>query len=283
MKIAFVGKGGSGKSTVATQMALRLSSMGNRVIAIDADHNMDLSYNLAEGKVSDLVFFGDSLAEISRFAGLRKGEKYPELFLGDRYRKVCFTTDEEDPFFGKYGKKVSKKILLATAGPQTDDVLYGKSCSHVLTTPLKVLLPLLRLDENEVVIVDEKAGADGVSTGIITGVDAGMIVCEPALHSVKTAKQIAELMKFYKTPYIFVGNKVTSSEDKDFIISELGEEPAVFLMESLSAKRSPFVPVVEWGDELEKAFSLAKERSQDDVLERTREKFLRNKEWHDHE
>ncbi len=283
MKIAFVGKGGSRKSTVATQMALHLSSAGNRVIAIDADHNMDLSYNLAEGKVSDLVFFGDSLADISQFVGLREGEKYPELFLGDRYQESLFTTDERDSFFAKYGKKISEKILLATAGPQTDDVLYGKSCSHVLTTPLKILLPLLRLDEDEVVIVDEKAGADGVSTGIITGVDAGVIVCEPALHSVKTAKQIAELMQFYKTPYIFVGNKVASSEDKDFITSEIGEEPVAFLMESLSAKRSPFVPVAEWGDELEKVFSLAKERNRDDVLERTREKFLRNKEWQGHE
>ncbi len=279
MHIAFVGKGGSGKSTVATQMALHLSSVGRRVVAIDADHNMDLSYNLSKGDISSLAFFGDSLAEISDFVGLREGEKYTDLFFDNRYQDVCFTTNEKDFFFGKYGTKISEEVLLATAGPQTDDVLYGKSCSHALTTPLKILLPLLRLGDDEVAIVDEKAGADGVSTGIITGVDVGVIVCEPALHSVKTAKQIAELMQFYKTPHIFVGNKITSSEDKDFITSELGEEPVVFLMESLSAKRNPFVPVAEWSNELGRIFSLAKERKQDDVLERTRVKFLRNKEW----
>jgi CO dehydrogenase nickel-insertion accessory protein CooC1 len=165
------------------------------------------------------------------------------------------------------------------AGPQTDTVLYGKACSHSLTTPLKILLPLLELQENEVVVVDEKAGADGVSTGIVTGIDVGVIVCEPALHSVKTAKQIASLMDFYSTPYLFVGNKISSSEDKDFIVSELGQEPVTFLMESSSIKRNPTTLVREWTDELVEVFEQANVLNQNNRLERTLEKFRRNQEF----
>ena len=118
------------------------------------------------------------------------------------------------------------------AGPQTDNVLYGTHCSHSLTTPLKVYLPLLQLQENETVIMDEKAGADGVTTGITTGIDVGVIVCEPALHSVKTALQIAELMEFYNTPYLFIANKVSNEDEKEYLKVELGDSPIVHLTES---------------------------------------------------
>ena len=46
MRVAFLGKGGSGKSTMATAFVQELRSRGMQVLAIDADHNMDLSYNL---------------------------------------------------------------------------------------------------------------------------------------------------------------------------------------------------------------------------------------------
>ena len=129
------------------------------------------------------------------------------------------------------------------------------------------------------VVVDEKAGADGVTTGIVTGIDVGVIVCEPALHSVKTARQIAELMDFYETPYVFVGNKVTTSEDKDFISSELGQDPTAVLLESAGVKRNPSTQVAEWSDELQTIFTKAQELNQNDRLERTVAKFRRNHDF----
>lgn len=46
MKIAFVGKGGSGKSSLSWLFVKTLESSGSDVLAIDADHNMDLTSNL---------------------------------------------------------------------------------------------------------------------------------------------------------------------------------------------------------------------------------------------
>ncbi len=163
------------------------------------------------------------------------------------------------------------------AGPQNDNVPYGKSCSHSLSAPLKVILPILDLNKEEAVLVDEKAGADGVSTGIITGIDVGIIVCEPALHSIKTAKQIAELMDFYETPYLFIGNKITSNEDEKFITEQLGEEPAAFLLESKNVQRNPFKAVNEWHDEFKSIIHKAKFLNKNDRLERTTKKFKRNR------
>jgi len=280
MILAFLGKGGSGKSSVSSQMALYLNSQYKSVLAIDADHNMDLAYNLGGDDIKDTMYYGNALMDLQLAVGLDKEEKYSAAFLKSIVKR--FTLSPLSFEIEKYSVKLENGIRLMSAGHQTDDVLYGKACSHILTTPLKLFLPLLELQENESVVIDEKAGADGVSTGIITGVDVGVIVCEPALHSIKTAKQIAELMKFYETPYMFVGNKITSSEDKDFIEESLGEVPITYLMESTNIKRNPSVLVSEWSDELEVIFEYAHKISQNNRLERTIKKFKRNHEFANH-
>ena len=277
MILGFLGKGGSGKSSISSQMALSLNQADFSVLAIDADHNMDLTYNLSNGEVGSLPYFSQSLGTLQQAVGLEAEEKYNQAFLRSIDKR--FLLSPLSPEIKNHSIVLENGIRLMTAGPQTDYVLYGTHCSHSLTTPLKILLPLMELKENEVVVVDEKAGADGVSTGIVTGIDVGVIACEPALHSVKTARQIAELMDFYDTPYVFVGNKITSSEDKDFIVSALGQEPVTFLMESNSIKRSPSLLVSEWTDELNTVFEKAHALNENNRLERTVIKFKRNHEF----
>jgi len=280
MIIGFLGKGGSGKSSVATQVALFLNGQGKLVLAVDADHNMDLSYNLTGGQLPTVKYLSESLKDIQTFIKLPDNSKYSEVFLNDV--EARFTLSPLDTVIVTYAAKVKEGLCLMAAGPQTDTVLYGKACSHSLTTALKVYLPLLALKENEMVIVDEKAGADGVTTGIVTGIDVGVIVCEPALHSIKTAKQIAELMDFYGTPYIFVGNKIGDREDKDFIDKELGITPTTYLMQSSGVKRNPSELVSEWQDELAEIVKVASGLNENNRLERTKRKFARNHEFASH-
>jgi len=222
----------------------------------------------------------ESLKDIQTFIQLPENSKYSEAFLNEV--EARFTLSPIDTVVNTYSTRVKEGLYLMAAGPQTDTVLYGKACSHSLTTALKVYLPLLNLKENEMVVVDEKAGADGVTTGIVTGIDVGVIVCEPALHSIKTAEQIADLMNFYDTPYVFVGNKVSDSEDKDFIEKELGCAPAVYLMQSSGVKRNPSDLVMEWQDELEEIIKVAHTLNKNNRLERTKTKFARNHEFASH-
>lgn len=277
MILGFLGKGGSGKSSVATQVTLWLKDRNNKVLAIDADHNMDLAYNLCNEEKTDLPYFGSSLQEINQYVGLSNNEKYDQAFLKSTQQR--FSLSPVDQITEKLSIVNRDGIRLMVAGQQTNTVLYGQSCSHSLTTPLKVYLPLLELNKDEYVTVDEKAGADGVSTGIVTGIDVGIIVCEPALHSIKTAKQISELMDFYGTPYVFVANKIQNSEDKDFIVKTLGKEPVCYLLERNSVKRNPSTIVSEWSDEIRSIILQAEEINTNNRLERTQVKFERNKEF----
>jgi CO dehydrogenase nickel-insertion accessory protein CooC1 len=279
MILGFLGKGGSGKSSLATQVALWLHAQkNNQMLAIDADHNMDLVYNLFNGDIPEnMPYFGAHLEEIMWYAGLDQDQKYDEAFLKQTDKR--FSLVPKDRVTHMMSIETSENMHVMAAGPQTEIILYGQSCSHILTTPLKVYLPLLELQENQYVVVDEKAGADGVTTGIVTGIDVGVIVCEPALHSIKTALQIAELMDFYETPYIFVGNKIQSSEDKEFIERILGKAPACYLLESNHIKRDPGMIVHEWSDEMATIIQKAKTLSNNDRLRRTQVKFTRNKEF----
>src|ERR1700733_5163363 len=94
-----------------------------------------------------------------------------------------------------------------TAGPHTDRVRSQEACSHSLAAPLKVYLPLLRLNSNEVVVIDERAGTDPVATGILSGVDLAVIIREPTVNSSRVAEQIKHELELAGIRHLIVDNK----------------------------------------------------------------------------
>jgi CO dehydrogenase maturation factor len=274
MIIGFLGKGGSGKSTLTTQFTHHLLKAGNKVLAIDADHNMDLAYNLTDGHGTD-VYFGSSIKDLLAYC--QEDGPIANIFIKEN--QPVFSLTQSDFYTNKYGHKISESLTLMTAGPQTDNVLYGQSCSHSLTTPLKAYLPLLKLEPSEYAVMDEKAGADGVSTGIVTGIDIGIITFEPTLHSIKTAKQIASLLDFYQTPYLFVGNKIREESDSAYIREQLA---GVFYLSApnvTDVQREPSIYHNAFSPLFEEILKLAKSKNTNSRLSRTKEKFLRNREF----
>jgi len=276
MIIGFYGKGGSGKSTVATQMAFCMNQLEKKILAIDADHNMDLSYNLTgAASTKDFSYIGNSREEIKKYLGLKEHQKYSDAFIDIPKKKFSLTP--KDVFTEKYTNPINNRIDLMISGYKTDKVLHEKACAHSLSAPLKVFLPLLNLQEDEVVIVDEKAGADGVTTGIVSGIDVAVIICEPALHSVKAALQIAELMNFYNTPYLFVGNKVGNKNDEDFIENSLGKKVSTFLPAVKELQQNPSLYNEKIAGELENIHKKFKALNQNNRLKRTIEKYKKNR------
>lgn len=221
MIIGFLGKGGSGKSTLSTRFAMHLKNSGNTVLAVDADHNMDFSYNL--GMQENQPFIGSAMADILAYIGATSAKD-----ISKQSDATAFSLSPLDDFTARFTSILPTGIRLMAGGPQTEDVLYNLQCSHALTTPLKLYLPLLQLGQNEYVVVDEKAGADGVSTGIVTGFDMAVIVTEPTVHGLKTASQIADLLDFFETPYIFVLNKSEDTEaDEALFVSHITNFPDI--------------------------------------------------------
>lgn len=209
MKVAFLGKGGSGKSTMATAMVKHLTQQGRRTLAIDADHNMDLSYNLG---ASPAVFLGSDPYAIKRYVGVSEKQSFIETVHTATENGIVFSINPADNFTESVTTRISPALRLMTAGPHTDIVRSGEHCSHSLAAPLKVYLPLLKLKGNETVVIDERAGTDPVATGILKGVDLAVIVREPTVNSARVAEQITHELEIAEIPHLIVDNKLHGIE-----------------------------------------------------------------------
>lgn len=205
MKVAFLGKGGSGKSTMATALVRRWHVQGKRVLAIDADHNMDLSYNLG---AEPSLFLGGDPDHIKEYAGAERSGPFSAALAKGLADGVEFTLDPRDDFTAGLTEELQSNLFLMTAGPHTQRVRSQEACSHSLAAPLKVYLPLLRLSENEVVVIDERAGTDPVATGILSGINLAVIVEEPTVNSRRVAQQIKTELELAGVPYLLVQNKI---------------------------------------------------------------------------
>jgi CO dehydrogenase nickel-insertion accessory protein CooC1 len=141
-----------------------------------------------------------------------------------------------------------------SAGPHNEKILKEGYCSHSLGTPLKIYLPFVDLGDNDFIVLDEKAGSDGVGTGISKGLDIVFVVIEPTRYALKAASQITDILKEFGVPYEYVINKIFSPEDEELVKEYLEKEPIAKLninrdLASLSEYKSNNFPQAE---ELEK-------------------------------
>lgn len=226
MKIAFLGKGGSGKSTMATAFVNELRRRGIRVLAIDADHNMDLSYNLG---AEPSLFLGSDPEFIKEYAGAKRSDKYIDVLKSAKDQGLEFSIYPADKYTACVSFELNDGLRLITAGPHTDRVRSQEYCSHSLAAPLKVYLPLLRLKHNEAVVIDERAGTDPVATGILNGVDLAVIVRESTINSARVAEQIKQELNLANIPYLIVENKKDGIETDTARVAE-----AIFATQSIN-------------------------------------------------
>ncbi|NVP17489.1 AAA family ATPase [Candidatus Gracilibacteria bacterium] len=216
MKIAIIGKGGAGKTTLSVCM-IKLLSKEKKVIAIDADSNKNLIDYLGFQENNDIYELGDLKKDIFLASGVSSDEYERKYFPKDG--KGAFSTDLQDEILKKVIYSDGNTNLIQLGAPRVARVGVTGMCPYNET--IKVYLANLVENDDEIVWIDFAAGSEVAGKGIIASIDNVIIPLEPNSKNLDVAKDIYKTLKFidYKNVY-FVLNKIRNKEDVDFIKKE---------------------------------------------------------------
>ncbi|TDC52697.1 ATP-binding protein [Actinomadura sp. KC345] len=247
MKVAFVGKGGSGKTTLSSLFVRHLAGRGLPVVAIDADINQHLgvALGLDEDRAAKIPALGDRLHEIKehlrgdnpRISSASAMVKTTPPGAGSRLLR--FRGD--DPFhdagqeMGPDGVMGGAGITLLATGPFKDDDL-GVACYHSKTGAVELYLNHLVDLPGEYVVVDMTAGADTFASGLFTRFDLMFLVAEPTRKGVGVYRQYTEYARDYDVAIRVVGNKVQTDDDIAYLREYVGDDLLTWVGQSAAVR-----------------------------------------------
>jgi len=216
MRIAFTGKGGSGKTTIASLFARVAAQDGYPVLAFDADINQHLA--AAVGYQGTLRSMGTDATVIKRYllgtnpyASATTMHKTMPPGGGSRLLRV----DAHDWLIQEFAAW-HDGMWLAGAG-EIPEGNVGVRCYHGLNGAVELALGHLVDRQDDIVLVDMTAGADAFSSSLFTKVDALVLIVEPTLKSIGVYEQFVEHAKRYDIPLWVVANKIQDSDDRAFV------------------------------------------------------------------
>ncbi len=210
MKLAITGKGGVGKTTLASLLAHLYAAEGNTVLAIDAnpDANLALALGLPAEQAQKIIPIAEMKDLIEERTGAKPGSQAPYFKLNPRV----------DDIPERFSAKIDGIRLLIMGTVKKG----GSGCMCPESALLRNLMNHLLLRASEVVILDMDAGVEHLGRGTAQSVDALINVVEPGRRSIQTAQAIRGLAKDLgiQKSYV-VGSKTKSDSDRQFIIDNM--------------------------------------------------------------
>jgi len=208
MKIAISGKGGVGKTLLASMLSKIFAESGYSVIAIDADPDANLAATLGFPQAEEITPVSEMKELIEERTGARPGKA--EIFFK--------LNPKVDDIPEKYSVKHNEIRLMVMGQIKRG----GSGCYCPENALLKALMTHLIVARNEVVILDMEAGIEHLGRGTARAVDKLIVVVEPGRRSIETALSIEKLaVEIGLQNITVVGNKIRSQSEREFLISNL--------------------------------------------------------------
>jgi CO dehydrogenase maturation factor len=202
MKIAFCGKGGVGKTTLAALACWALVDKEKKVLAIDADPcpNLALTLGFSQPEIIAVAERKELIAERMEI----KGEDRSFYKLNP---KIDDLPDKLVSRQGNLGLLVMGTIKKGGAG-----------CACPESTFLKNLLRHLLLEKNEAVVMDMEAGLEHLGRATAESVDRLIIVVEPDIKNIEIKDRIVKLARDIGIKNLsLLANKIKNEADLEFV------------------------------------------------------------------
>jgi len=211
MKLAVVGKGGVGKTTVTAALARRIGRDSQSVVVVDADPDGNLASALGVPEAS----VPEPIAEMNDLIVERTDAK--DEGAGLMFKLNPRVDDLPERFLVDTGSV--RLLVMGTVE------LGGKGCMCPAGALLKALMQHLLLRVSDDIILDMEAGLEHMGRASAKGVDAMIAVVEPGMRSVQTARRIQKLAQDIGIGHtFFVVNKVREPAQLEKLEATLGQK-----------------------------------------------------------
>lgn len=198
MRVAFAGKGGAGKTTIAATMARVAARRGIDVVAIDADSNPNLAPALGVDRVVTAGLGGIPASAVSRKLSGGPG--------------LTITVDEVLATSGTTAPDGVRLLLMGAPAHA------GEGCLCSAHAAVSAVLADLGSAPGTLAIVDMEASPEHVSRGTARFADLLVLVTEPYYRSLEATRRLADLAKeLPATEVAVVVNKVRSPADGEAV------------------------------------------------------------------
>ena len=248
MRIAFCGKGGSGKTTLSSLFIRWLLSKQLPVLAIDGDINqhLGLALGLTPTELDTLPKLGNEQIILKNYVRgtnprIKSVDHISESMPPGRGSNFIQFGDKSNPILQHFAHTKDNLSFIAIGGHTEDDI--AATCYHRYTGAEGIFLNHLLDGEQEYVVGDMVAGADPfASSGLASRFDVIVLVVEPTVKSVEVFFQAQKYLAPFGLSVKVVGNKITDEDDRNFICDKVGNSWIG------SFQYSPFVKKIDRGE-----------------------------------
>ncbi len=204
MKILVCGKGGCGKSVIATLIANELARRGKKVLVVDTDEsNFGIYRNFGVEQPKDFMeHLGGKNAVRKKLINSIQSEGNEKVKMLEE-----ITIDEIPKDY--VVEKGNVKIMAIGKIHE-----FGEGCACPMGAVARDFLESIKLEKDEYVVVDTDAGIEHFGRGVEAGCDLIVAVVEPSYESIVLTSKIIELSKKIGKKVLVVANKVDDETAK---------------------------------------------------------------------